>query len=369
MPYLSNRHILYLMKLYLLLPVLAALLFSGCKQTEKAVSSKSASPSPVPFSQIMIKEHEIPDSPEYEKYLEVSSNGPVIPGLYQGTIPQGLAYGKADDLIFISGYPFYRTSSTISVLSGKDGRFIKVLKLQNPAGAPHSGHVGGLAVSSKNLWIASGKGVYRTELGDIREAPNNGILKMKEFVRTAVKGSFASFSGNTLWIGEFTSKDGSYAAAETHKVKTVSGVNHGWMAGYDLDPETDRIDSKVTADGLTYPNRIISIPDEVQGAAFFENTVILSTSYGRRNKSRLTSYTVPDFTESFELSGESRIPMAVLTVKDKIRSLVVPPMSEGIAVYNDSIAVLYESGSDKYRSTALFPQGRIQLLDPAVFMK
>ena len=42
--------------------------------------------------------------------------------------------------------------------------------------------------------------------------------------------------------------------------------------------------------------------------------------------------------------------------------ITAPPMSEGITEYQGAIAVLYESGSDKYRNTAKNPQDRIEIL-------
>ena len=357
------------MKVYFLFTVIAVLFFAGCSHVENGSQKHTQVHPPEPFSQILIDEHTVPGTSEYAPYREVSLDGPVIPGLYQGAVPQGLAYSSKLDLFFISCYMVGKTPSTISVLSGKDQKFIKVLKLQNPDGSPHTGHVGGLAASSKHLWIASGKGVYRVELQDILDTPNEENLKMKDFIHTAVKGSFASYSEGILWVGEFTDKDGSYPAAKSHRVNTKSGVNHGWMAGYTLDPHTDMIESQITEKGLLYPDRIISIPDEVQGAAFSGGLLILSTSYGRKNKSRLTGYRIPEPDRSIELSGETSIPMSVLTISEKEKSLIVPPMSEGIVPYKDYLAVVFESGSDKYRSTALFPQGRIQLIKQDFFRK
>lgn len=359
------------MKIYLLLPLLIVLLFLGCVQIENNVPPKSPLPSPVPFSQIMIKEHKIPDSPEYSKYLEVSSKGPVIPGLYQGAVPQGMAYKTAGNLLYISNYMFNGKPSSLSVLSMKTGTFIKVLWLQNPDGTPHTGHAGGLAVSKKYLWIASGNGVYRVALSTVAAAANDAPLKTEKFIATAVKGSFAASSQGVLWVGEFTDKGGSYSTPDSHHLKTSSGgMHHAWMAGYILDPEADTIQSKNIMDGQVYPDYIISIPDEVQGAAFSGNTLILSMSYGRRNKSRLESYKTPlpdGFKQNLNPGNGTAIPLAVLIENAKLHSITAPPMTEGITVYAHSIAVLFESGSDKYRSTALFPQGRIQLLPVDIF--
>ena len=54
--------------------------------------------------------------------------------------------------------------SCITAISMVDGLLKKTLWLLNPDGTTHMGHVGGLAISKKNLWIASGKGVYYVSL-------------------------------------------------------------------------------------------------------------------------------------------------------------------------------------------------------------
>ena len=355
-------------------PVIAVViaLVSSCSSQKQTVAETSAQMrTPYIFRQVPLKENTLPQGNDYAAYLKTHSDGPVIPGLYQGAVPQGLAYNSTENLLYISNYMFNGKPSSLSVLSMKTGMFIKVLWLQNPDGTPHTGHVGGVTVSKKHLWIASGKGVYRTTLSAVDSAANDTPLKMEEFIHTAAKGSFAAASQGVLWVGEFTDKGGSYSTPDSHHLTTPSGqVHHAWMAGYILDPETDTIQSKNIMGGQVYPDYIISIPDEVQGAAFSGNALIFSMSYGRRNKSRLISYKnpLPDgFTQHLNPGNGTAIPLAVLTENEKIHSITAPPMTEGVTVYAHSIAILFESGSDKYRSTALSPQGRIQLLPAEIF--
>ncbi len=309
----------------------------------------------------------------YAAYNALHKNGPIIPGLHQGAVPQGLAYDPKKNLMFISNYMFNGNPSSLSVISMENGAFVKVLPLENPDGTPHMGHVGGLAVSKKNLWVASGKGVYRISLAAVYTTDNEKPLTLEQFIPTAAKGSFAAYSEGMLWVGEFTSRDGSYSTPQSHHVKTPSGeVHHAWMAGYSLNPETDRIQSKTVIGGKIYPDYIVSLPDEVQGAAFFKNFLVLSLSYGRRNSSRLVLYKNPlhkQSTERIKLPEGKKIPLTLLDRADQIRTLTAPPMTEGITNDNGTLAVLFESGSVKYRSTGLFPQDRIQFLPPDLTAK
>lgn len=71
----------------------------------------------------------------------------------------------------------------------------------------------------------------------------------------------------------------------------------------------------------------------------------------------------------FTLDNSMRVPVWHLDSTNLEHSITAPPMSEGIAVVGDKLAVLYESGADKYRRTARLPQDRIHLLDLDLLME
>ena len=313
-----------------------------------------------------IADRDFDKSKIYTQYNRLRREGPVIPGIFQSAVPQGMAYHKKADLILISNYMFDQRPSCITVVSMTDGLLKKTLWLLNPDGSQHTGHVGGLAVSNEYLWIASGKGVYYISLKALENQQNNNELTMTRFIPTAAKGSFATFSNGILWIGEFTSKDGAYPVPKSHYLKTSDGdINHGWMAGFILDDKSDMINLDNEIEGLTYPNYILSIPHEVQGAAFIENRILLSQSYGRKNDSRITIYLDPRHEPphtTIAIDQDSFIPVWVLDQQNLVAKIIAPPMSEGIVNYKGSAMLLYESGSDKYRSTSRDQNDRVDIL-------
>jgi len=302
----------------------------------------------------------------YTQYNRLRKEGPVIPGIFQSAVPQGTAYHANADLILISNYMSDGRPSCVTVVSMKDGLLKKTLWLLNPDGSQHTGHVGGLAVSNEHLWIASGKGVYYVSLETLENQQNNNELTMTRFIPTAAKGSFATFSNGILWIGEFTSLDGKYPVPESHYLKTSDGnINHGWMAGFILDSQSDMINLNNKIDDLSYPDYILSIPHEVQGAAFIDNSILLSQSYGRKNDSRITIYLDPRNEPphtTIAIDHDNPIPVWVLDQQNLVAKIIAPPMSEGIVNYKGSAMVLYESGSDKYRSTSRDQNDRIDIL-------
>ncbi len=339
---------------------------SGSKQT--SVHNKNELNFQIPkLAQQEIASDDSGESEEYSLYDGIRSDGPVIPGIFQSAVPQGMAYYAEADLMFLSNYMFDGRPSCITTVNMANKLLQKTLWLQNPDGTAHMGHVGGLAVSKKYLWIASGKGVYNIPLENIISASDNSNITMLSFFNTEAKGSFASFTDNVLWVGEFTSKDGSYSVPKSHYFKSnKNNTNHAWMAGYKLDSESDLINDANKIDGIYYPNFILSIPDEVQGAAFINGKIILSRSYGRKNNSRLAIYTDirQKFSDTEYIAKDNRsIPVWVLEKQNLELEITAPPMTEGLTNYKGSLAALFESGSDKYRTTAKNPQDRIGILN------
>ncbi len=354
-------------KLYPIL-FLVLILVSCSSYTQKSPEIKNGSASfEFPeLNQTEISTGNYRDLEEYSYYNTIAMRGPVIPGIFQSAVPQGMAYYGDSDLLLISSYMFDGRPSTVTAVSMADGRLSRVIWLLAPDGTPFKGHVGGLAVSRKYLWISSGKGVYNIPLKDIDDSGTETRIVMGKFIPTEVKGSFASFSSGVLWVGEFTSRDGNYTASKSHYFKTAGGnINHGLMAGYILDGDSDLIKEESVSDGVAYPDYIISIPPEVQGAVFTEGKIVFSQSYGRKNNSRISVYPDPlenPVSGTFEAPDGRTIPVWILGEDILEKKITAPPMTEGLTLYNNLIAVLYESGSDKYRATARNPRDSVDFL-------
>src|SRR5690606_22248124 len=94
----------------LLLWLSASLLLAGCNSRDNEAKPSPASASPSELTSPVAQEMEettgtfltqdevenklLIDSPDYAKYLEVVKNGPIIPGLNQKLVPQGLTIAK-----------------------------------------------------------------------------------------------------------------------------------------------------------------------------------------------------------------------------------------------------------------------------------
>ncbi|EHB56629.1 hypothetical protein PaelaDRAFT_4995 [Paenibacillus lactis 154] len=262
---------------------------------------------------------------KYKKFFDVSRKGAPIPGLSGNKewVPQGLALVPSKNWIIISHYWGNKNknqASSISITNSKTNKRIKTLYLYESGGKKHTGHVGGLAVSKKHLWIASGKNVYRIPLSTLSSKKDYSNIVMSKY-SLGHKASCATYADGVLWVGE-------YMDGEDIGKKQCAPGPKGKLRGY-----------KLTGSDLLPPGRKPSYtwttPDRVQGAVVTKSRVLYSQSCGRNNASTLLIYT----------RGTSGKPAAT--------PLAMPPMSENIALRGNDLYVLFESGARKYRNGAL----------------
>jgi len=264
-------------------------------------------------------------SSKYRKFFAISTKGAPIPGYSENKewIPQGLALVPSKNWIIISHYWGNKNSnqaSSISVTSSITDKRIKTLYLYESEGMKHTGHVGGLAVSKSHLWVASGKNVYKIPLSTINSQKDYSNIVMSKYI-LGHKASYATYSDGVLWIGEY--RDG-----QDHGGKLCSPGLKGKLHGYKLTSSDDMPPDQEAA--YTW-----STPDRVQGAVVTKSRVVYSQSCGRNNVSKLHIYTTG-------VSG-----------KAVAAPLTMPPMSEGIAMHDQDLYVLFESGARKYRNGAM----------------
>ncbi|MFO7850236.1 MAG: hypothetical protein R6V67_09775 [Spirochaetia bacterium] len=304
---------------------------------------------------------------DFGTYAQYTGMGPLIPGILEGAVPQGMAYWDEEDTMIISNYMYNDRPGVLTLVSMEEQEQIKTVWLQNHDGLPHKDHLGGLAVLGNTLWIASGRYFYHLPLQEISRADDNAILTLPPPMYSEVTASFASNFGEYLLIGEFRNSRRQYQTPASHSYRTAGGgYNYALMAAFETEPYSGTLINSLSESGEVQPEFFLSIPDEVQGAAFVEDRIILSQSYGRRRTSRLSVYRSPlsgEADATFTLKDGSEVPVWFLDYSNLQKVSTLPPMSEGIVDYYGSLAVLYESGANKYRRSAYLPQDRIHLLD------
>jgi hypothetical protein len=286
--------------------------------------------------------------------------GPVIPGLQQGAVPQGLTYSKPYDLIFISYY-FEKTQhpSVVAVIERESGQVIQTLTLKESDSTFHYGHVGGLAVDKDFLWVASREKVYQYDVqAFLNGMQQQAIVPVRSFIPEAW-ASFSTVDDGILWIGEFVYQNSKYRSdpAHHHTRNRAGQPHYAWICGY----ETSTLCAETPK-----PRFLLSARQKVQGIQWSEKYVVLSLSWGRRNDSLIAVYDTPlresPHTQVSWDDGET-VPLWYLDETNLIVETILPPLSEGITMVDGKLAVLFESGAQKFQHGGKAPIDRLLLLD------
>jgi hypothetical protein len=296
--------------------------------------------------------------------------GPTIPGLREGAIPQGLAFWVRQNWLLISCYFPHEDGrpSVVVAIDAKTGKLVRCLTLVEDSGKAHTGHVGGLAVSNKYLWVGSGQ-LYRAPLKDIAAAKPVDHLRLQKLFHAECDASYVAYDDKRVWVGEFvTTQDEKFKGNPAHHMQDRNGTEkYAWACGYALDA-----DENVTgaADGSApAPAAVLSTRQSVQGMAFLEGRIVLSTSFGGKD-SVLAAYSNPLAGERSEPDktvkvGDTKVPLWFLDGKNKAgKEIEFAPMSEGITAVGKRLAVICESGAEKYQKDGHTPLDNIIILAP-----
>ncbi|MFD1020244.1 lamin tail domain-containing protein [Thalassobacillus hwangdonensis] len=346
------------------------------------VSEKSVPVTVTPDHQIVTQlerwEHE--KDPAYQGLWDISSDGPVIAGLANGLVPQGLTYYKKKDwLLTVSYIDDEVRPGTITITDRTSGELVKSVVLYNTDGTPYTGHAGGITVSSDHGWIASENYLFSFDLNDLVEAENNAEIQFTRQIPLPVEAAYTVYDEGILWVGEFY-QESSYPTDPSHQIENRDGEMHyAWMIGFDLERNNDMLSEEHwngEPDQNAVPDYVLSTTGKVQGAIVqkaSQNGITLSTSYGRANDSVLYRYEYPlkeDPHAHVTVEGKE-LPLWFLdghTAKPR-QSIEAIPMPEGIVEVQKELYVVFESGADKYRYTTTYPMDRMLRIDMKKLMK
>lgn len=244
----------------------------------------------------------------FRKKYEILENKKILfdLDLNENEVPQGIC--EVGKYILISCYKTDNCKS--SVLVFKNNIKIKTISLSNKS------HVGGIGYDEKHklIFICDTNG--RVSSYKFLEFVEGNLESKKTFnvSSSALGGSILSNKGslvcsyltiydNKLYVGSFRRFRGG-----TVKVFDILGGD------------------------IKY-NYEFKVPSKIQGLTFYKNYLLLSRSFGRKNKSRIIIY---DLEKNLK----------------KINTFKLPPMLEQIVVNkNNEVMLLFESGALKYRHT------------------
>lgn len=302
----------------------------------------------------VILQSEINEKEEFEEFLNEFSPSFTVPGLLEGVIPQGICYNALLDSYIISNY--YEDGafpSVITIVNAETGKLEKALFLQYDDGTDYTGHAGGVACSDEYIFISSDGQCFTISLEAIIKAENYERIRFESNFKLNTKGSFAAFSDDILWFGDFIESDDKTKGSSSLTTTLDNGETfYAYCEGYILEnglPKFKRINSTQTG---YIPDYYIAIPEQVQGMAFSKTgDIIFSTSYGRKNNSEIHIYKdilISERVGTIDIDGNI-IDLLACNNENKEKTITALPMSEGMTQSKYGVTLIFESGAEKYR--------------------
>ncbi len=303
----------------------------------------------------VVTKTDITDIEDYKSFFKNFKSDFIIPGLFEGIIPQGICYISKTDTFAVSGY--YEDGlfpSMLMLISAKTGKLTKAFPLQNVDGKDYFGHAGGIAASDDYIYITSENTCYILEINKLEKLKNGDQLKFQSNFKLNTKGSFACFYNDVLWTGDFIeSSDKEREGARKITTLTSGETFYAYCEGYVLKDGLPDI-KKINSENNGYiPDYMIAIPEQVQGMCFTHSgKLVFSTSYGRKNNSKIYVYEdvlLTDRVGTYTIDG---IEINLLACGSNLlkETIIAPPMAEGIVQVDSSQYIIFESGAEKYRN-------------------
>lgn len=281
------------------------------------------------------------------KALRHSKKAFVIPYSNKGYIAQGLAYDKASDNFYLTGYMKDGSASPIFIVNKTSRKLINAVRMANPDGTAFTGHAGGLSVLNNKIYIAGSADscfyVFEKQKIDKAAFESSVVYSQKLILgdgnakKDGIKVAYSTVQNGMLYAGEFY-RDPGYILSEKHKVETKDGLQYALAVGFSLDSNGQN----------ARPSVAFSIPNQIQGMCFSNDAIYLTTSWAL-GSSKVYKYSFGNMTQTGtkEVCGDT-VPLYTLTLENMTASWVLPPMAEEIEFVDGRFYITNESASDKY---------------------
>lgn len=279
----------------------------------------------------------------YPDFAKIAEPGPLIPGLQEGLVPQGITWLPEQGWFVFAGYHSDGRASALIAIDAESGTITRQVSLLNTDGSPYTGHAGGVCATDTALYISNQHRLFRLPLQDFLAAKAPVSLAFDAEIPVPNNASYCSCQDGWLWVGEFR-HGSSYTTDATHHLSFGGEKLGAWLCGYRLS-ETG--EGPAAGD---LPDVILETPDRVQGMTMLNGQIWLSQSYGRKNSSTLCAYADPSDTEPDQmviLEGHD-IPLWFLLSSRQQDRIIVPPMTECLCAAKGSVWVLFESAALPY---------------------
>ncbi len=342
-----KKKIIKIFSLVLILVFLSSCDATKVKKTKEITNKISVTP--------VIIELDAINNEDYSEFFNLFNRDFILPGLFEGVIPQGFCFDYETGYFLITGY--YEDAAYPSVvmsIDGKTGEFVGAHPLKTVNGEDYFGHVGGIGTSENTVYIGSENECLTFPTALLKSTENGKSIQFHGTFKTLTRASFLTVYNEILYIGDFIES----SKKDRESVKDILTLDsgetlYGFCEAYELVNGLPS-EKKVNSDSTGYiPDYFIAVPEQVQGMAFTKtDKIVFSTSYGRTKNSKIYIYEdvlISDRAGTRTVDG-NEIDVYACDSKSLIKEIVAPPMAEALAIHPDGIYIHFESGAAKYRN-------------------
>lgn len=307
------------------------------------------------LTQTEVVSGKLPVDLQLSKFNKNSEEGFVIPGLYEGFVPQGIFYNEENDIFLISGYYKDKVQPSRVIVVDGEGNFVKSVGCISRKGNKAYGHFGGIAVFKDNVYVATTGVTHVLSLSEIMAAEDDGYVLILEELYTDTTCSYVNVCDGVLYIGEFTDKTADDIKGATNIYTSKWGEKfYSRCNAFVLDEngvygiKADRIDEE----GNLTPDFAVTTPFKVQGMTRLKDgSFVFTASANAITNSHV--YLFKDVTESeadeIIRVNDTDVPLYYCETLDKTATYRVPTYLEEITLYKDgTVYIITESAAAPY---------------------
>lgn len=307
------------------------------------------------LTQTEVVSGKLPIDLQLSEFNKHSEEGFIIPGLYEGFIPQGIFYEEENDIFLISGYYKDKVQPSRVIVVDGEGNFVKSVGCLTLKGNKATGHFGGIAAFKDNVYVATTSVTHVLSLSEILSAEDDGYVHIQKELYTDTTCSYVNVCDGVLYIGEFTDITIDDVKGATNIYTSKLGEKFfSRCNAFILDEngvygiKTDRIDEE----GNLTPDFAVTTPFKIQGMTRLnDGSFVFTASSTAITNSRVYKYrdvTKGEPDEIIEVNGVD-VPLYYCDMFDKTGSYRVPTYLEEITLYKDgSVYIITESAASAY---------------------
>ena len=286
--------------------------------------------------------------PYFEFYMNSTPKFQIVSPI-STLVPQGIEYLEDENCFIVSGYQYPKGYSNLVVIDEHNNKYSK--SIINSKGKEFKWHSGGVACHGDYVYVTGGNSkCYVLSKKDVLDKTKDKV-QIVGTIKTDSNSSFCFVYGNCLYIGEYQYMSKFVTNKEHHMVSPHGNLNTAMVFAYPFsDEEKYGVSDKAIM--------ALSIGSSIQGMCMDSSgKMYLSASSSKFDQSILYVYDFRKVVQTADYSYDyhgNMIPVFVFEDVALIKRIKVPPNCEGVTSSSDSVYMVFESASTRFKYGWLF---------------